>query len=126
MIDTAVVGEDSFTAEIRGEVMWIEWVAHTTVTDEEASSLVRRANALSPDICPPMLVMLNDMDSLSRGALKTFSQELNIAAMALVGPSPVDRLLVSYFTAVHEPPYPTRHFTTVEEANTWLTDNLHT
>jgi hypothetical protein len=125
MVDAAVVADDSFAAEIRGEVIWIEWVANVTVTDHEAFSLVRRASALSPDTCPPMLVMLNEMVSLIRGGLKTLSHKLDIAAMALVGPSPVDRLLVSYFTKVHEPPYPTRHFTTVKEAHTWLTGHPH-
>ncbi|WP_152916128.1 DUF7793 family protein [Arthrobacter sp. RIT-PI-e] len=125
MTDAAMIAEDSFTAEMRGEVLWVEWVIHVTVTDHGALSLVERANALSPNTCPPMLVMLNEMVSLSRGALTTFSHGLNIAAMALVGPSPVDQLLVSYFTEVHEPPYPTRHFTTVDGAYTWLTEHPH-
>lgn len=122
--DSMEAGE-SFTAHLRGEVIWIEWVAHTTVTDHEAFSLVDRANALCPDLCPPMLVILNEMVSLSRGALQAFARHLDIAAMALVGPSPVDELLVSYFTEVHAPPYPTRHFLTVEEAHAWLTGHPH-
>jgi hypothetical protein len=125
MTGGAMIAEDSFTAEMRGEVIWIEWVSHVTVTDHEAFSLVERANTLCPKVCPPMLVMLNEMVSLSRGALQTFSHGLNIAAMALVGPSPVDRLLVAYFTEVHDPPYPTRHFVTAEEARIWLTDQPH-
>lgn len=125
MIAVGGPAEDSFTAELRGDVVRIEWVAGSTVTDHEAFSLVARVDALCPDVCPPMLVVLNEMVSLSRGALKTFSHGLNIAAMALVGPSPVDRLLVSYFTEVHQPPYPTRHFRTVEEATMWLKDHPH-
>jgi hypothetical protein len=123
--DGSMVEEDAFTAELHGEVIWIEWVSKTTVSDQEAFSLADRADALCPNVCPPMLVMLNEMVSLSRGALRTFSHGLNIAAMALVGPSPVDRLLVSYFTDVHEPPYPTRLFGTVEEAHAWLTGHPH-
>lgn len=125
MVAAGRLAEDSFTAELRGDLVWVEWVARSNVTDDEAFSLVARADALCPDVCPPMLVVLNEMVSLSRGALKTFSHGLNIAAMALVGPSPVDRLLVRYFTEVHQPPYPTRHFTTVEEATTWLKDHPH-
>jgi hypothetical protein len=65
--------------------------------------------------------MLNDTVSLSRGALETFSHRMRIGALALVGPSPVDQFLFSYFTEVHKPPYPTRHFPTADEARTWLT-----
>lgn len=125
MTSETTVAQDSFTVELRDGVIWIDWVARTTVTDREASELVARADALCPDVCPPMLVVLNEMVSLSRGALQIFSRGLNIAAMALIGPTAVDRLLVSYFTDVHEPPYPTRHFDTVEEAHAWLTRHPH-
>ena len=125
MTDGTMPAEDPFTAEMSDGLIWIEWVASTTVTDDEALSLVSRADALCPDVCAPMLVMLNDMVSLSRGALQIFAHRLNIAAMALVGRSAVDRLLVSYFAEVHNPPYPTRHFDTVDEARTWLTTHPH-
>ncbi len=121
MDGTALTGE-SFTIELRDGVMWIEWVSSATVTALEASNLVDRADGLRSCGFPPMLVMLNGMVSLSRGALSTFSHGLSIAAMALVGPSPVDRLLTSYFTEVHDPPYPTRHFAIAEDARAWLAD----
>ena len=125
MVNEVSPTKNSFIVEVRDGVLWIEWVTNATVTDHEASALVGRAAALGSDRCPPMLVMLNGMVSLSRGALEMFSHGLKIAAMALVGPSPVDRLLASYFTEVHEPPYPTRHFDTAEDALVWLTGHLH-
>ena len=125
MTDETMLEKDFFTAEIRDDLIWIEWVTRAVVTDHEALRLVERADALCPDLCAPMLVVLNDMVSLSRGALRTFSHGLNIAAMALVVPSAVDRLLYTYFTEVHDPPYPTRHFDTVDEARTWLTTHPH-
>jgi hypothetical protein len=116
---------EPFTAAMRDGVLWVSWNRSTSVTDEDARALVRRADAVCPGLCPPMLVQLNDMVSLSRCALQTFATELNIAAMAIVGPSAVDETLAEFFIQVHEPPYPTSHFTSTDEARTWLTEHPH-
>ena len=62
-----------------------------TVTNEEAVSLTERVDVLCPDGCTPMLVELNAMVSLSRAALQTFATRVNVAAMALVGPTIIDQ-----------------------------------
>jgi hypothetical protein len=36
----------------------------------------------------------------------------------------VDRFMAHYFTEVHTPPYPARHFDDTEEARTWLSTHL--
>lgn len=115
----------AFAAEMRDAVLWVEWSRSATVSDEMAEALVARTNRLSPDLCPPMLVELNGMVSLSRGALHRFASGLNIAAMALVGPSAVDRTLSEFFKRVHRPPYPTRHFEDSDRARAWLGDHPH-
>ncbi len=112
---------EAFTATMRDGVLWIEWIDGTSVGDADAVSLIERADAISTDVCPPMLVELNGMVTLTRNALLRFAKDLNIAAMAIVGPSAVDKAIADFFTEVHEPPYPTRYFQHRDMALAWLT-----
>ncbi|WP_434992711.1 DUF7793 family protein [Arthrobacter sp. Ld5] len=119
------VADEAFTATLRDGVLWVEWLAGTSVGDTDAGALVERADAIGGGVCPPMLVELNGMVTLSRTALLRFARELNIAAMAIVGPTAVDRALASFFAEVHDPPYPTRYFPHRTSALHWLTDCPH-
>jgi hypothetical protein len=116
---------EPFTAEMRDGIICVQWVRSTTVSDAMAAALIERAAQICPNVCPPMLVEVNAMVALTRGAFRLFATGLNIAALALVGPSIVDRTISSFFTQVHDPPYPTRHFITSDEARAWLTDHPH-
>ena len=71
-----------------------------------------------------MLVHLNGMASLSRDAFRTFARRLNVSALALVGPSGVDRLIAKFFVDVHGPGFPSRHFEEAKEARQWLAKPL--
>ncbi|MBT2566291.1 STAS/SEC14 domain-containing protein [Arthrobacter sp. ISL-85] len=110
---------------MRDSVLWIHWLHGTSVTDKDAAALVEQASAVSAGVCPPMLVELNSMASITRAALLRFAKTLDIAAMAIVGPSPVDKALANHFAEVHDPPYPTRYFTANDEALRWLTEHPH-
>lgn len=120
-----VTDVEAFTAGMRGSILWVKWSSSATVSEDMAVALIERADQICPNLCPPMLVELNGMVSLARGALHYFATGLNIAALALVGPSAVDRTLSQYFRQVHEPPYPTRHFEDHDEARAWLTNHPH-
>jgi len=98
----------------------VEWQPKIDVTAEDAETLIGRLGELSPNECPPMLAHLNGMASLSRDAFRTFAGSLNVSALALVGPSRVDRLIASFFLNVHNPRYPSRHFEEPAEARHWL------
>lgn len=114
---------EAFVAELRAEVLWVQWQPNVTVGDSDAAALIARSNVLCRNVCPPMLVELNGMVSLTRSALHGFATSLNIAAMAIVGPSAVDRTLADFFAEVHNPPYPTRYFAGRAEALAWLTEH---
>ncbi|WP_336715255.1 STAS/SEC14 domain-containing protein [Arthrobacter sp. USHLN218] len=98
----------------------VEWQPRLDVTTEDARNLLVRLEELSPNECRPMLVQLNGMASLSRDALRAFATRLNVSALALVGPSGVDRLIAKFFLDVHAPGYPSRYFEEEKEARQWL------
>lgn len=98
----------------------VEWNEGVTVSEQDALKLVQKLDEANPDLCDPMLVILNSMVSLDAAALAIFAGRLNVAALALVGPSAVDRLLTTFFNDVHRPRYPTRHFAAPAAAIDWL------
>lgn len=123
--DTGVGGAarpEPFTAEMRGEVLWLECEADTDVDDTVASAVVSRVTQLSPSVCPPMLIHLNHLISLTEDALRILASGLDIAALAVVGTEAGDPIITAYYKQQHDPPYPTRHFTTTGDAETWLKD----
>ena len=98
----------------------VEWKEGLSVTRQDATELFDCLEELSPSVCPPLLVRLNNMISLSRFALSAFASELNVSALALLGPTAVDRTISTFFMEVHEPPYPTRYFEYTVDAERWL------
>lgn len=98
----------------------VEWTEGVTVSEQDALDLVRELEEVKPGLCDPMLVNLNSMVSLDAAALVIFAGQLNVSAMAIVGPSAVDRLLATYFNDVHRPRYPTRYFPEAGAALDWL------
>jgi hypothetical protein len=113
------VGEH-FTAEMRAEVLWLECEADTDVDNALADAIVARVRQLSPSGCPPMLIRLNHLITVTENALHTLATGLNIAALAIVGAASGDPIITAYYKQHHHPPYPTRHFTTTTSAQEWL------
>lgn len=98
----------------------VEWSESVTVSEQDALDLVQRLEEVGPDLCEPMLVILNSMVSVDAPAQAIFAGRLNVAALALVGPSAVDRMIANFFDGVHRPRYPTRYFPAPEAALDWL------
>ncbi|MHA7219239.1 DUF7793 family protein [Arthrobacter sp. MDT1-48-3] len=107
--------------ELRNGILSVGWAEGMSVSEADAVAFIEHAEAICRTTCPPMLVELNEMVTLSSRALNHFAKELNIGALALVGPSPVDKTIADHFTVVHNPPYPSRYFPHRNEALTWLT-----
>lgn len=118
--ESAPAPTEAFHAEMRGEVLWIECGASTDVTNAVAGALVTQVHHLSPSVCPPMLIRLNRLASLTEEALHSLATGLDIAALAIVGAEPGDPIITAYYKQQHHPPYPTRHFTSDDEAQEWL------
>lgn len=98
----------------------VEWDEDISVTEQDALDLLDRLEQECPGVCEPMLVNLNSMVTVHAPALAIFASRLNVAALALVGPTAVDRTIATFFSQVHEPAYPTRYFTEPAAALEWL------
>lgn len=98
----------------------VEWSEAVTVSEQDARDLVQRLEEVNPGRCDPMLVILNSMVSVDAPGQTILADRLNVAALALVGPSAVDRMIATFFDGVHRPRYPTRYFAEPESAISWL------
>lgn len=101
-------------------VLTLRWARSIEVTAGDIEALGVRVQALAPGCLPPILADLNGMVTLSREAFTALSSARNLPAVAVVGASPVERVLVAHFQAVHRPSYPIEYFERRDEALTWL------
>ncbi|MBP3043987.1 STAS/SEC14 domain-containing protein [Arthrobacter jiangjiafuii] len=68
----------------------------------------------------PMLLVLSGVETLTRGARTVFSNAHSLQAVAVLGVSPVDRVIANFLLGGAEQPCPTRYFSTESEALAWL------
>ena len=122
---SVVTESEPFVSVMREGVLWVRWRQGATIDEAMAAACIERAAQICPNPSPPMLVELNEMVSLTRGALHRLATNPNVGALALVGPSAVDHFLSQFFTQVYAPLYPTRHFTNSSDARAWLLDHPH-
>jgi hypothetical protein len=67
-----------------------------------------------------MLVDMATTEAVTRMARSVFSIPCAANRIALLGSSPVDRILANFFLGVHIPPCPTKFFTSRTESMDWL------
>ena len=53
-------------------------------------------------------------------AQEVFASDWPVTRVALLGSSPVDLMVASFFMIRHRPPYPARYFTSSADALAWL------
>lgn len=68
----------------------------------------------------PMLLRLTGVGSVSRGARGVCKDADSVSACALVGESPVDRVIANFLLGGAAPKCPIQFFTSESEANLWL------
>jgi hypothetical protein len=117
---TTVTLGDPFTFRLHDGMIRLIWSSGIAIDSTHATKVTEQVERISKRWALPMLVHLNDMKFVSRGAMRILAEELDVAALAVVGPSPVDRTLSEFFIQVHKPGYPIQHFTTTQTALSWL------
>ncbi len=103
-----------------GDVMSLAWKPGVRIEEENARAAVDAVNDVADGRRYPLLVTMADTGHLSHAARKVFLEPCAASRIALLGNNPVDRMLAHYQLAVHEPPCPTRFFSSEDEAMAWL------
>lgn len=101
-------------------VIRLVWKHRVTIEESDAQAAMRAVNDVGRGSEYPMLVDMASTEYVSRQARAVFSIPCAASRIALLGSSPVDRILVNFFLGVCIPPCPTRFFTSRSDAMTWL------
>lgn len=117
--DTADGGKSSVDLSVDG-FLHLRWVPGVAIEVEDARAAMAKVNELCRQEQHPMLVDMAEVASVSREARAVWSIPCGASRIALLGKSPVDRVLANFFLGVHVPPCPTRFFTSRSEAIDWL------
>ena len=98
----------------------LRWEPGITIEVDDARAAMAKVNEVCQGSPHPMLVDMAAVTSVTREASSIWSIPCSASRIALLGRSPVDRVLANFFLGVHIPPCPTRFFTSRTEAMDWL------
>ncbi|MBC7762255.1 MAG: STAS/SEC14 domain-containing protein [Candidatus Saccharibacteria bacterium] len=101
-------------------VLLLRWLPGVQIEVEDAQAAMAQVNQMCQQEQHAMLVDMAAVASVSREARAIWSIPCRASRIALLGKSPVDRVLANFFLGVHVPPCPTRFFTARSEAMDWL------
>lgn len=101
-------------------LLHLQWLPGSSIEVQDARAAMATVNDVCHGSQRPMLVDMAAVASVSREARSIWSIPCSASRIALLGRSPVDRVLANFFLGVHIPPCPTRFFTSRSEAMDWL------
>jgi hypothetical protein len=94
--------------------------------DEESALLLASKLAKPGDGAPVAVLMdVTDVASVSRAARAVFSKATSVVAWALLGQTPVDRILAHFILGADFKSGPASYFTSEAEALTWLKEHAY-
>ncbi|BCW76991.1 STAS/SEC14 domain-containing protein [Arthrobacter sp. FX8] len=109
------------TVELRTDgIIHLIWEPRVRIELQDAQAAMATVNRIAGDGSYPMLVDMATTEAVSRDARSVFSIPCAANRIALLGASPVDRIIANFFLGVHIPPCPTRFFTSRDESMKWL------
>lgn len=112
------------TVQLRSDdIIHLIWNPKARIEGQDARAAMAAVNKVAGELEYPMLVDMATTQSVSREARSVFSIPCAANRIALLGSSPVDRILANFFLGVHIPPCPTRFFTSRAEAMEWLMED---
>ena len=101
-------------------LMRLTWVPGVHITGALATEAMDLVDGLNGDRVRPLLVVMTRMGGLTREARLVFTRECSVSRLALLGSSPVDRVLANFVLGVHSMATPIRFFTSEPAALAWL------
>jgi hypothetical protein len=102
------------------KVIHLVWKPGIVLDVDDAQAAMAAVNEVADGSDYPMLVDMEKTEAVARQARSVFSIPCAASRIALLGSSPVDRVIANFFLGLHIPPCPTRFFTSREEAMNWL------
>jgi hypothetical protein len=109
------------TVELSAEgVLHLVWKPGTVLEADDVHAAIATVNELADGAEFPMLIDIANTQAVSRQARSVFSVKCAASRIALLGSSPVNRVIANFAMAWRTLPCPTRFFTSRTEAMDWL------
>jgi hypothetical protein len=103
-------------------IVRLTWSPGLQITDTLARRAMELVDLTNTDRERALLVDMTGTAALTRGARMTFTRRCSASRIALLGRSPVDRVIANFALGVSSTPVPTRFFTSELAAVAWLRD----
>lgn len=121
LADPVIIPGGKGTVELRADgIIHVIWKPRGIIEAEDALAALAAVNEVCGDSEHPMLVNMAMTESVSRDARSIFATPCAASRIALLGSSPVDRLIATFFLGLHKPACPSRFFMSRDEAMRWL------
>ncbi len=101
-------------------IVRLTWARGLRITEQLASDAMTLVDRVNEDRERPLLVDMTGTATLTRPARVTFTRKCSASMIALLGRSPVDRVIANFALGVSPVPVPTRFFTSEPAAVAWL------
>jgi hypothetical protein len=101
-------------------VLHLLWNPGTVLMVDDVRAAMARINEVADGAEYPMLIDITNTQAVTRQAKSAFSVKCAASRIALLGSSPVNRVIANFAMARRTLPCPTRFFTSRNEAMNWL------
>lgn len=110
------------TMELSGGVLRLHWKRGANIGIDVANAALAAISTLGQGNRLPMLVEIGGVTH-SAAARKVFPDPSNMSRMALLGSSPVDRVIAMFRLPLVPAGFPIRYFTSEDKAMAWLLED---
>ena len=104
-------------------IIRLKWTEGITITEDAARIAAVFVNRVSSDRRRPMIVDMALTAQVTRQARTVFLEPGAASKIALLGRSPVDRVIANFVLGVSNLPCPTKFFTSEAAAIEWIQGN---
>lgn len=116
---------DDFTVVVDDEgIVELAWAPGTLVSESVARAALAAVNALCTEGRRPMLVTGEQATGLPKDGRAVFEEPNLVSRIALLGHSPVDRVVANFILTMMRQTCPMRYFTDRERAMAFLREGL--
>lgn len=101
-------------------ILQLKWARNATIEASDAETALHMVNNLCGPTERRLLVDMATTSAVSRGARAVFARPCQASHVALLGASPVDKVVANFVLAMNKTTRPKRFFTSRTEAMEWL------
>lgn len=123
VVSGADEGGETFSLAVEAGVVVLRWAAGVHITGPLAAEAMDVVDRLNREDKRPLLVDMRGIGRLARDARAEFERECQVSRLAIVGSSPVDRVIAHFGLQVSSTTMPSRYFDSMPAGLSWLRDD---